>query len=135
MLYLCPVPLQLQQRPQIRQPIRLCPSQSQGVEPIQQLGGTGLLLQCGQGADPVEYLQRSVEPFRRQRIQSGVDGEDGTHFVFLRKGDDIEQTAPEKGGGQFLFSVGGQEHQGGMPSLDDRSRLGNLELSPFQLPQ
>src|SRR5580658_10584087 len=86
----------------------------QQLDPIQELGGGGFLLQSGRVANLEERRQRLVQQIALQARKMHVD--DLRHRGRIGKADVVKEAAPQKGVRQLLFVVAGDH--------DDRPVLG-----------
>ena len=105
----------------------------QQLQPVEQLGGRGLLLQARHVADVVEDVQRLAQ---QVALQVGeVDVHDLGHDLAIGEADVVEEAAAQEGVGQLLLVVGGDHHDRTLHGLHDLLRLVDVELHAIELEQ
>ena len=105
----------------------------QQLEPVDQLAGGGLLFQAGQVAHVVKRLHRHAQQLALERGEVHVH--DLAHGVGFGELDEVKEAAAQKGVGQFLFVVRGDEHQRPVLGLDEFARFVAVELHAVDLAQ
>src|SRR5713101_13122 len=105
----------------------------QELQPIEQLGGRGLLLEAGHFAHFEEHFER----FAKERFLESrkVHLDDLLHRFLVGEAYVVEKAAPQKGVGQLLFVVRGDEHYWALLRLDELLRLVDEELHAVELAQ
>ena len=105
----------------------------QQLEPIQKLGGRGLLLHPRHVADLVEQLERLGH---QTLLDAGkVHFDDRPHRLRVREADVVKEAAAQECVGQFFFVVGGDHHDRPPPRLDGLAGLVDEELHAIEFLQ
>jgi hypothetical protein len=105
----------------------------QQLDPIEELGGRGLLLQTGGFADPEERGERLAQQLALQIGVVHID--DLRHRRFVRKADVVEKAAPQKGVRQFLLVVAGDDDDRPVFGMHGLARLVDVELHAVEFAQ
>src|SRR6266704_5886465 len=105
----------------------------QELQPVEQLGGRGLLLEAGHFAHLEEHLER----FAKQRFLEPrkVHFHDLLHRFLVGEAYVVEKTAPQKSVGQFLFVVRGDEDDRTLSRLHELPGFVHEELHAVELAQ
>ena len=105
----------------------------QRPDPIDELRGRGPLAQPLDLAQPVELRKALLEQLVTDlRV---VNADDGGHEFCVRKLDEVEDATSEKGIGQLLFGVGGDDDHRTVGCLVAVTGLGHRELHDVELVQ
>ncbi len=103
------------------------------LQPVQQFGGGGLLLQARHVTDFVEQLQR----LRHQPLLDAgkMHVDDRAHGVAVGKPDVVEEAAAQERVRQFLLVVGGDDHDRPLPRRNRLAGFVDEEFHPIELLQ
>jgi hypothetical protein len=105
----------------------------QELQPVEQLGGRGLLLEARHFADVVEDVQRLAQ---QVALQVGeVDVDDLGHDLAIGEADVVEEAAAQEGVGQLLLVVRGDHHDRPLHAFTTFLRLVDVELHAIELEQ
>src|SRR5882672_7127401 len=89
----------------------------QELQPIEELGSGGLLLQAGHFAHLEEHFERFAQERFLQSREMHLD--DFLHRFLVRETDVVKETTAQEGVGQLLFVVRGDEHYRALLRLDE----------------
>ncbi len=98
----------------------------QQLQPVDQLGGGGLLLEARRLAQLEEHLQGLADEAWRDLGEVHVD--DGLHRLLVGKVDVMEKAATQEGVGQFLFVVGGDHDHWAMTGTNGLAGFIDMEF-------
>ncbi len=102
----------------------------QQLQPVEQLGGRGLLLQARHVADLVEIVERLGD--QRLLHIGEVDVDDRLHRLAVGELDVVEEAAAQEGVGQLLLVVRGDDHDGALLGADRLAGLVDEELHAIE---
>jgi hypothetical protein len=105
----------------------------QQPDPVQHFGCGGALFQAGRFAQFKELRQRRGQ--QRLLDVREVDRNDGTQRVHVGKAYVVKEAAPQKGVGQVLFVVRGDDHDRAVQGPDGGARFIDVEFHPVEFLQ
>src|SRR5215470_13065824 len=105
----------------------------QALQPVEQLGGRGLLLQARHFADVIKDVQRLAQQVALQIGEMNVD--DLGHDLAIGEADVVEEAAAQESVGQLFLVVGGDHDDRPLARLHHFLRLVDVELHAIELEQ
>ena len=105
----------------------------EGLDPVDNFAGGGLLLNLRQAPDLVKRLQHLG---KQLLVDIGVvDPDNIRHQLLARELDVVEDAPAQEGVGKLLFRIGRDNHNRPVVGLHGAACLRDVEFHPVQLPQ